>query len=339
MMRVLRTLVLCGTMFAACLQAAPIKIATVAPDGSVWMREMRAGAEAVKQRTEGRVEFKFFPGGVMGIDSAVLRKIKLGQLQGGAFAGAELSLVYPDAQIYSLPFLFNNEDEVDAVRAKVDPQIKAGLEEKGMVALGITGGGFAYLLSTRPIKTKDDLQATKVWAPQSDRIAITTFEAGGVKPVALPIADVYTALSTGLVETVGNTPSGTIIFQWHTRIKHMVDFPLTYVLGYLAVDKKVFDKLAPEDQAIVRAEMDKAFVNINAANRRDNEAARSTLVKQGIELFSPGEKERQFWISVGESARERLLSDGAYSKPLFDSVVAALAEYRKTHAAGAGAAK
>ena len=79
-------------IFALGAQAATvIKIATVAPDGTAWMREMRAGADAVKKRTEGRVEIKYYPGGVMGDEPSVLRKIKIGQLQGGAFTGGEFS--------------------------------------------------------------------------------------------------------------------------------------------------------------------------------------------------------------------------------------------------------
>src|SRR5689334_19121744 len=99
---------------AGSVQAATtMKIATVAPDGTAWMREMRAGADALKKRTEGRVEIKYYPGGVMGDEPSVLRKIKIGQLQGGAFTGGELSAIVKDAQIYSLPFLFKNQEEVD----------------------------------------------------------------------------------------------------------------------------------------------------------------------------------------------------------------------------------
>src|SRR5690349_9200828 len=101
----LRNALLLGvlTTLASFAQADTIKIATVAPDGTAWMKELRASADVVKQRTEGRVEVKFYPGGVMGDPATVLRKIKIGQLQGGAFTGGEISGVVPDAQLYSLP--------------------------------------------------------------------------------------------------------------------------------------------------------------------------------------------------------------------------------------------
>ena len=68
--------------FGGTAHAVDIKIASVAPDGSRWMQQMRAGAEEVSARTGGRVNIKFYPGGVMGNDAQVLRKIRIGQLQG-----------------------------------------------------------------------------------------------------------------------------------------------------------------------------------------------------------------------------------------------------------------
>ncbi|MEW8584323.1 MAG: TRAP transporter substrate-binding protein DctP, partial [Candidatus Thiodiazotropha sp.] len=68
-----------------------LKIATLAPDGTSWMKEMRAAAKQIQQQTEGRVRIRFYPGGVMGNDNSVLRKIRVGQLHGGAVTGGGLS--------------------------------------------------------------------------------------------------------------------------------------------------------------------------------------------------------------------------------------------------------
>jgi TRAP-type C4-dicarboxylate transport system substrate-binding protein len=65
-----------------------IKIATVAPDGSAWMRELRTAAADVATATQGRVTIKYYPGGVMGSDTVVLRKMRLGQLQGGVLTSS-----------------------------------------------------------------------------------------------------------------------------------------------------------------------------------------------------------------------------------------------------------
>ena len=308
--------------------ATTIKIATVAPDGTAWMREMRAGADAVKAKTDDRVEIKYYPGGVMGDEPAVLRKIKIGQLQGGAFTGGELSQIDKDAQIYSLPFLFKSQDEVDKVRADIDPLLKKSFEQAGFEALGISGGGFAYLMSVKDIKNKDDLKAAKVWVPQGDRIAEAGFKAGGVTPIPLPLADVYTSLQTGLIDTAANTPAGAIAFQWHTKIKHMVDLPLTYVVGILVVDKKVFDGLSADDQKTVRGEIDAAFQRLEKINRDDNAQARDALQKQGIAIFKPNADEAASWQTVGAAARKQLMADGEISPEMAAALDKSLAAAR-----------
>lgn len=332
-----RLMIAIVALAATAVEAQTLKIATLAPEGTVWMKEMRAAGASIKSRTAGRVEVKFFPGGVMGNDTAVLRKIKLGQLQGGALSGAELSPIYRDASIYSLPFIFNDLAEVDYVRAKIDPLLRAGFEKSGLVAVGLSGGGFAYLMSTKPIANKDDLRATKVWVPQNDRIAQVAFEKAGVNPIALPLGDVNTSLQTGLLETVGITTSGAIAFQWHTKVKHAVDLPLTYVIGVLAIDQKAFNRVGAADQPIVREEFAKAFAELDAANKRDNESARAALTKQGIVFKAPNADEIGYWHGIGEQTLKQMLANNEISKELLDAILQARAEYRAKAAPAAGA--
>lgn len=306
-----RYTLLAALLLATSAQAATtIKIATVAPDGTAWMREMRAGADAVKKDTDGRVEIKYYPGGVMGDEPTVLRKIRIGQLQGGAFTGGELSQIVKDAQIYSLPFLFKNQEEVDRVRTQLDPLLRQSFDKAGFDVAGISGGGFAYLMSVNPIKTKDDLKAAKVWVPQGDRVAEAGFKAGGVTPISLPLADVYTSLQTGLIDTVANTPAGAIAFQWHTKVRHMVDLPITYVVGMLVIDKKVVDALSPADREAVNADLAAAFSRLEKINRDDNTQALQALQKQGVEIFRPDAAETAAWETVGVEARKQLQAAG-----------------------------
>lgn len=320
---------------AGTASAAAIKIATVAPEGSAWMKQMRVAAAAVKERTAGRVELKFYPAGVMGNDAAVLRKIKLGQLQGGAFTGAEASLVYKDAPIYSVPFLVRDQGEADYLRTKLDAMVAKGFSDAGYTVAGLSGGGFAYLMSNHPIRTRDELRSSKVWVPQSDKLAQTAYEAGGVSPIPLPLTDVYPGLQTGLVDTVANTPAGAIFFQWHTKVKYLVDLPLTYVVGLMLIDDKALAKLDAADRDVLLDEVKKGFAHIDATQRADNEAARATLVKQGIQVITPSPEEAKFWRDIGEKAQDKLVSDGAVSAEALAAARSALAEYRAKGGGGA----
>ncbi|MBE0616659.1 MAG: TRAP transporter substrate-binding protein DctP [Proteobacteria bacterium] len=317
---------------AGAAHAHTLKIATLAPEGTAWMQELHKGAEEVAAATQGRVEIKFYPGGVMGNDKTVLRKIRAGQLQGGAFAGGSLNEVYADTAIYGMPFLFRSYDEVDYVRERVDPLLQEGLEKGGMVALGISEGGFAYLLSDTAVRKVDDLKGKKVWVPEGDVVSQTALEVAGIAPVPLPLADVYTGLQTKLVDTVATTPAGAIAFQWHTRVKYFTDVPLMYLVGVVAMDQGALANLAPEDRAAVLDRMGSALSRLDKLSRESNRSAREALQKQGITFVGPDSPEELArWRGIADEALRRLREQGAYSEEMLARIQGHLKTYRAEH--------
>ncbi|MDH5765471.1 MAG: TRAP transporter substrate-binding protein DctP [Gammaproteobacteria bacterium] len=316
---------------ASAVFAKTIKIATLSPDGTLWMNEMRAGAEEIEKRTQGRVAFKFYPGGVMGSDENVLRKMRIGQLQGGAVTTGSLGDIYPDIDIYSLPYLFSSFDQVDFVRKKMDKQLMDELEKKGMVSFGFGEGGFSYMMSDSSLYTVEDVRKQKVWVPGGNKVGEAVFSSAEVSPVTLPISDVLTGLQTGLVNTVITSPIGAIALQWHTRVKYVIDVPLTYITAMMVIDKKIFDGLKKEDQAVVREVMGAAFKRIDAANRRDNQGAQEALKQQGIEYIALPKESLDAWYAIGDKAIKKLQKDGSYSaaiyKTITDYVTAAKAKH------------
>ena len=142
--------------------AVELRIATLAPADSQWMRDMQAGGARVSELTGGRVVLKFRAGGVAGSDEQVLRKIRIGDLQGGAFSMGGLAPIYPGLNTYGIPLLFRSLDEIDHVRATLDDKLAAGLEESGFVSLGFSEGGFSNLMSNVPVSHVDDLRRQKI---------------------------------------------------------------------------------------------------------------------------------------------------------------------------------
>jgi TRAP-type C4-dicarboxylate transport system substrate-binding protein len=305
-----------------------IKIATIAPDGSVWMKELRAAAADVQAKTQGRVTVKFFPGGVMGSDAVVLRKIRLGQLQGGAVTGSDLSGVCRDATVYTLPFLFNNQAEVDAVRKLVDPMLADCFQKGGLRMLGLAGGGFAYLMSTHELRSRDDLRNSKVWVPANDRVGEMTFKNGGITPIPLPISDVFTSLQTGLVDTVVNTTAGAVILQWHGKVKYMIDLPLTYVPAYFLVDDKALAKLSAPDQAVMAQAFGAAMSRIDTSNRRENVQALAAMKQGGTQLLTPPPTEAARWREIGVTTGKQLEQENTFNPATVAAIRRVLASQR-----------
>ncbi|MFW2440247.1 MAG: TRAP transporter substrate-binding protein DctP [Arenicellales bacterium] len=307
--------------------AMTLKIATLAPDGTAWMKNMRAAAKEINEKTAGRVKLKFYPGGVMGNDKSVMKKIRLGQLQGGALTGGSLATTYPDMQIYSLPMVFENYGEIDHVRPVIDPLLKQGMEKRGFTILGISEGGFAYLMSNSTVKNIADLKQHKLWIPEDDVLNEALFRKMGVNPVTLPLADVYTGLQTGLIDTIGATPTGSLAFQWHTRIRSITDVPLLYLVGVLVVDNKRFNKISAADQKILKDIVANTFTAMDEINRKDNENARQALQEMGTEFAKPDESEITYWNKLADEVIKETGSRAA-TPELYHKLKGLLDNYR-----------
>lgn len=297
-----------------------LKIATLAPDGVSWMVMMREGAAEVKERTEGRVEIKFYPGGTMGNDASVLRKIRIGQLHGGMFTAGGMATVFPDFDIYTLPFAFNNYAEVDSVRRNMDGLLIDGLKEKGFISLGIAEGGFAYLVSNKPIIQLSDLNNQKVWMPEGDMMSQLVYESAGISPIPLPLTDVLTGLQTGLLDTVASSPVGIIALQWFTKVKYLTDIPLIYTYGTVSISAKAFNALSAEDQGIVKEVMGGTLKRLDKQARVDNEKALLAIKEQGIDFVKPNSEELGRWQAISVDVTQKLRVRGIYTEVLMDSL-------------------
>jgi TRAP-type C4-dicarboxylate transport system substrate-binding protein len=315
-------------------QGVRLKFATLAPDGSFWMKELHRAAEEIETRTDGRVSFRFYPGGTMGTDAAVLRKMRIGQLHGGVFLAGSFAGIDPDLEIYNLPLLFRSYGEVDFVRERLDSTLVEGLEQKGYVAFGLTETGFTYLMSARPTRSFDDLKGRKAWMPQDDPISLAIVEAAGLAPVPLPISDVLTGLQTGLIDTIAAPPVGAIALQWFTKAKYLTDLPITYVTGATVMSGKAFQRLDARDQEFVREVLGEATKNIDAKSRIDNQQAREALVKQGVSIIEPTDETRTRWIEIAAEATNKLISQRGYDPVLLAEIEGLLESYRKNEALG-----
>jgi TRAP-type C4-dicarboxylate transport system substrate-binding protein len=315
--------------------AVTLKIATATPNGSQWMKDMRAGAAEIKERTEGRVQIKYYGGGVKGDDAKVLGLIRIRQLQGGVFTPSALAAQYSDLNLYGMPLVFNSEEEAAFVRNRMDARLQRGLEDVGFVNFGFATSGFANIMSNTPVKSLADLKGKRVWVPEGDTISYKSMQALSLNPVTLPLTDVLTGLQTGLVDIVAIPPIVALLLQWHTKVKYVTQVPLVYSYGFMAIDKKDFDKISAEDQQTVRDVMGAVYKNFDEVNIADNRAAFDSLVKSGIENvdFDVVEFEKTRGLLLASNLK--LGGDGAFTLSFYEEMLAYIEEYRSEQVAAA----
>jgi len=311
------------------VQAKVYKIATLAPDGTQWMLLMREASKNIAKQTNDRVKLKFYPGGIMGNENSVMRKMSIGQLHGAALTSSALKRIDTDNYIYSMPLTFKSHEEMDHIRSTMDKEMIARLKTKGYTAFRIAGDGFSYILSKERISSVADLKQQKVWIPPDDIMAQTMLDIAGVSPVSLPLTDVLTGLQTGLISTVGSPPSFAIALQWHTKVKYLVDVPLFYSYGAFVFSNNAFKKMSAADQAIVSKEISNSFDELSKINRSNNAKAKAALQKQGIEFVKPTAEEMDGLNKLARDVVKRLVKEGKLKQSEVNKVSAMLKSVRK----------
>lgn len=307
-----------------------IKFATLAPDGSTWMKTMRALDEELRTRTDNRLGFKFYTGGVQGDEKDVLRKMRNGQLHAAGLTGFGLGTIVPEVRVLELPFMFQNLDELDYVRGKIEGDLAKEFEDKGYINLGWTDVGFVYLMSKNPIRTPEDMNAARMWVWSGDPLAELFFRAFDLAPIPLAAPDVLTSLQTGIIDAVYGPPLAVIALQWFTRISYMTDVPITHGLGAVIVSKKALRKIDPRDVETLREVAAPHLRRLTEKTRTQNVEAVEEMKKEGVQVVAVSEADRREFFERGRGAWK----DGVgtlYSQELLDRVIAILDQYRSQH--------
>jgi TRAP-type C4-dicarboxylate transport system substrate-binding protein len=291
--------------FAAGQSPVVIKLATLAPEGSAWIQVLKAAADEAQQKTGNAVQFKIYPGGVMGDERDMVRKMHIGQIHASMLSSASLASLFSEIDVLQIPFLFNSYSEADFVVGKMDDGFKNGLEKNGYVALGWSEAGFVYLMSTVPVDSLEQLRKAKVWIWSDSPMAKAIFSEAGVIGVPLSITDVLVGLQTGLVEVTYAPPSVAIALQWFTRVKYVTDAPLNYMLGGLVTKKDAFDKIDPQNQVVVKEVFQRHMARLKEVIRTENQEALTIMQKQGVKLLTPGKTTIAEFKAISEKAMQK----------------------------------
>lgn len=313
-----------GPLAAEGRPAVLLKIATVAPENTSWMKTMHEIDDTVRAETGGAVGFKIYGNGVMGDEPVVLRKIRSGQLQGGGFTGRGLGIIEPSLRVMEIPFLFEDYAAVDRTRDKLDDDLEQRVRKAGYTVLGWADVGFVYLFSRQPIATEKDLKTAKMWVWEGDPLAEAFFKAVGVVPVPLPITDVVTSLQTHLVDCVYSSPLACLGLQWFTRVSNYTNVPVTFATGAVIVSNESFDAIPEQHRSTVRRICHEKFRELTLRTRKEDAEALTEIEKSGVHRVEMQEAEVAHFRTVGaEVARQEV--GVLYPQELLDAVRAAAA--------------
>jgi TRAP-type C4-dicarboxylate transport system substrate-binding protein len=305
-----------------------IKLATLAPEGSSWIKSINALNSEVKKKTENKVQFRIYPGSVLGDETDMLRKMKIGQIQAAAITAGGLAVLFREIDVLQIPFLFQNYEEVDTVLTKMDSFFRKGFEDNGYILLGWSEAGFVYLMSTVPVSSVADLQKAKAWSWEESPLSKAIFDEAKVSAIPLSIPDVLVGLQTGLVNVVYAPPTGAISLQWFTKVKYLTDVPLLYLAGAIVVRKETFQQISPSDQSSIIEISQRHLNQLKTVTRKEDQEAIQVMIKQGTKIITPSKDQIDEFKRLSNQAISRLGSQ-SFSKKVLNEVLSILEGNRR----------
>ncbi len=329
-----------------------LSFGTLAPDNTPWSDILKNFKKNVQKATKGRIKVKLFINGVLGDEPQMLQKMKFGQLTGGGFSTGGVSTVVPELQVFELPFLFQNNEEVDYVMDKICRQdMEKYCEQRGLFLYIWAENGWVDIgHKKKPIRSLADLKGEKMHMQETE-IKKAFWTAVGASPIPLAVTDVLGALQRGTVDGFDTTPIFGSATQWTTETKYWTDSNHIYQPAAVVFDLKWWKALSEDDRKTILSFAEE----LQTAARRDvrTEYGPDGQPVKGLEkdLFDEFRKAKIEIIPLDATAREEfrvatlkvadeMIAKGVFSRDLYEKVSKAIEEFRakkkSTNTGGAG---
>ncbi len=317
------------------LAAAPagaervLRVATVAPEGTAWARELKAFARDVSQQTNGRLTIKWVLGGIAGDDVQVNQRIQRGQLDGVGSGGMLCERLSPTMRAVHL--MTTTREESAWVINRLRPTLEEEFAKAGFSFIGAGGVGPDVFFSRNPMRNMTELRKARLWVWDLDEVVRQQLPEIGGTAVALPMDDARRAYEDMRTDGFVAVPAAALAFQWSAATHYVTDLRLGFLTGCVLMASRVMDALSNEERDIVRSAAAKLQVRFeDLSSHTDQQLLGGLFAKQGLSNAPAPAAMRTEFESAVQFARGRL-ADKLVPRALMDRTAALIEEYRRTH--------
>lgn len=322
---------------AACLGAASsasaqglqhLRIGTVVPKNSIYHQQLLEVGEAWRAAQGGNARHVVFTDGSQGGEAELVRRMRIGQLQGALISVVGLRDIEPTvAALQNLPLLFRNWDELDHVREKLRPGMEKRFLDKGFVVVGWGDGGWVRFFSKEAALRPDDYKRMKFFAWGSEPEQQAIMKSLGYTPVALETADILPSIQTGMISVVPSTPYFALASQIYATARHMLEINWAPIVGALVVTRKAWDEMSPAAQQALMAAGGRAGERMRSRARLEVDEAVDAMKKRGLVVNRPTPQQMKEWDELAAGLYPRIRGTMVPAET-FDEVFRHLSAYR-----------
>ena len=322
-------------MLSAGLPAAAetIKLGTLAPEGSPWHEILVDMTAEWSHASGGDLRVRIYPGGVVGDEPDMVRKMRIGQLHAAALTSQGLAEIAPEVRALQIPMMFASDDELDYVRARIGGRIEAALEAKGFKVLLWGDAGWVHFFTKSPVVDPEDLRPMRIFTWAGDSSVTDAYKSQGYQPVPLAATEIHSALQAGLIEAIPVTPIAALSFQWFGLANHMTDVKWAPLVGAVVISTKKWRSLPAELRSRMLDIAHAAGARLQKSVSGLGAEAVEVMKKHGLVVHEVPDAVVARWERTAREGYASLI--GSYvSKDLVEEVERLRDEYRALHSGG-----
>jgi TRAP-type C4-dicarboxylate transport system substrate-binding protein len=317
--------------FLGCAEALAekrvLRLAAVAPDGTLWAHELKDFARRVETETGGQLQVKLYLSAIAGSEAESEERIRRGQLD-GVIAALICQRIAPSMRALRLLGMYQSLDEVSYVLQRLNPTMVDEAKKGGYALLGTAVLGPDVFFTRAPVRTLADLKRLKLWRWEGDQVVIDTSKEMGLPHLALPPERAARAFDDGKLDGFVAAPAAALAYQFLTRAPNLIDVRLGYVTGCMVVSQKTWEKLPPELQEKLHAEVQFTAGRLQTATQQiDQQLLGGELQKHGVQIQAGIDALKAELFAAARIARDKL-DEQLVPAALRSRVDTLLADYR-----------
>ncbi|HKP59726.1 MAG TPA: TRAP transporter substrate-binding protein DctP [Polyangiales bacterium] len=286
-----------------------IRIATLAPKNSPFLRSFEELDQTIRSVSGGSVGFQMFSSGVAGDEVNVVRKMRVGQLDAGMVTSDGLGLLVPEVNVLRAPGVIKTYKQLESVTRELLPEFDKIFEQKGFKLISWGEAGEFRYFSREPIYHPNDIKRQRPWLWPQSPIMQETWRACGATPVPLGMPEVYGALQTKMVDLVETTSLAYVALQWHsTGQKFVTQEANGMLMGAWVMNKPTFDALKPELQEKIVSMARVNSIKESARNRQSDQGSYRKLIERRYTATTYSADGAKEFDRIHTEVRKRLIN-------------------------------
>lgn len=293
-----------------------IKIGTIAPDRSEYVKALHQMGDAWKTRTNGRVTYVVFAGSKGG-EETILRNLRgsARTLHVAQLSAISLGLLDSSFNVFGLPMFFESYAEADRVLEELTPLLEQRLEAKKLKVLNFAYAGWVHVFSKAPVVSVADLQNQLLYTSVGDPVTIKWYRDNGFRPKQLDATQMLEQLKTGGIQAAPAPPIFANILNWYGSAPHMMDIGFAPLLGATVMSLDAWNRISPEDQKIVAEEARKAGEHLRRIIPEHEKQAIAEMKKKKLTVTTANAAE---WRRMADQLAKALLEAKLVPQEVYD---------------------